>query len=89
MPLFVQVGGRCDAGNNFGFECQGRRRNMDWTSTMQLQSKLSYSYGSGSSISLTGLAYGQQLRNWPGTNIGDPALYSGAHTWQRLGGRST
>ncbi len=84
VPLFVQVGGRCDAGNNFGFECQGRRRNMDWTSTMQLQSKLSYSYGSGSSISLTGLAYGQQLRNWPGTNIGDPALYSGAHTWQRL-----
>jgi hypothetical protein len=84
LPRFVQYGGRCDAANNAGFECQGRRFPMNWENNIQLQGKLSYSYGSGSSISLTGIAGGQQKRAWPGSNIGDPALYTGTHNWQRL-----
>jgi Carboxypeptidase regulatory-like domain/TonB-dependent Receptor Plug Domain len=83
LPLFVQYTGQCDAANNSGFECQGRRFPMNWSNGTQLQGKLSYSYGSGSSLSLTGIAAGQQGRNWPGSNIADAALYSGFHNWQR------
>ena len=83
VPRFVQFGGQCDAANNAGFECQGRRFPMNWDNTISLQGKLSYTYGSGSSISLTGISAGEQFRNWPGTAIADPALYSGAHVWNR------
>ena len=84
VPNFVQFGGSCDASKNFGQDCQGRRAPFDWTDDIKLQGKLSYSYGSGSSIALTGLAGGQQGRNTPGGNIGNPNLYSGFHNWQRL-----
>jgi hypothetical protein len=84
LPRFVQYSGQCDAANNAGFECQGRRRPMNWNDNIQLQGKLSYSYGSGSSMSLTGVASGQQGRNWPGASIGNPAVYTGFHNWQRL-----
>jgi hypothetical protein len=96
LPRFVQYSGQCGQTgsdtsalaqairDNYGFECQGRRRPMDWTSFIQLQGKLQYSYGSGSSVALTGLASGNQRRNFPGTAIGDPALFSGQHDWSRL-----
>jgi hypothetical protein len=84
VPNFVQFGGSCDASANFGQDCQGRRAPFDWTDDIKLQGKLSYSYGSGSSIALTGLASGQQGRNTPGANIGNPSLYTGFHNWQRL-----
>jgi hypothetical protein len=84
IPRFVQFAGECDASANFGFECQGRRRPMNWNSSIQTSGKLAYSYGSGSSIGLTGIASGQQGRTWPGTLIGDPALFRGFHNWQRL-----
>jgi len=84
LPRFVQFTGQCDAGSNTGFACQGRRFPMNWNNNIQLEGKLSYSYGSGSSVSLTGVSNGQQGRNWPGTNIGNPALFTGFHTWQRL-----
>jgi len=84
LPRFVQFAGQCDASANFNFECQGRRRPMNWNSTIQTSGKLAYSYGGGSNIALSGIASGQQGRNWPGTSIGDPALYSGFHNWQRL-----
>jgi len=84
VPRFVQFGGQCDAASNFGFACQGRREPMDWRDNMELHGKLSYSYGSGSSVSLTGVASGQQGRFSPSAGIGDPALYSGFHSWQRL-----
>ena len=84
IPRFAQFTGTCDPSKNFGFDCQGRRFPMDWNSTVQMQGKLSYSYGSGSNISLTGIASGNQFRNQPGTNIGDPQLFSGGHTWDRL-----
>ncbi|HEY6061007.1 MAG TPA: TonB-dependent receptor, partial [Gemmatimonadales bacterium] len=84
VPNFVQFGGTCDASKNFGQDCQGRRAPFDWTDDIKLQGKLSYSYGGGSSIALTGFASGQQGRNTPGGNIGNPNLYGGFHNWQRL-----
>jgi len=97
LPRFVQYSGQCgETGSsasamaqaihdNYGFACQGRRRSMDWTSFIQLQGKLQYSYGSGSSVALTGLASGNQRRTFPGRTIGDPALFGGVHDWSRLG----
>ena len=96
LPRFVQYSGQCGGTgstatpmaqaiqDNYGFECQGRRRPMDWTSFIQLQSKLQYSYGSGSSVALTGLATGNQRRTFPGRTIGNPALFGGVHDWSRL-----
>jgi hypothetical protein len=97
IPRFVQFGGQCPTGSdaanparnailqNYGFSCQGRRLPLAFNTVAQVQAKLAYSYGSGSNISLTGLASGNQFRNWPGSSIGDPLLYTGEHTWSRLG----
>ncbi|HMA40982.1 MAG TPA: TonB-dependent receptor [Gemmatimonadales bacterium] len=85
VPTFIQFGGSCDASRNFGQDCQGRRAPYDWSNNIQTLGKLTYSYGSGSSIALTGLASGQQGRFTPGTAIGNPSLYAGYHAWQRLG----
>ena len=84
VPNFVQFGGSCDPAKNLGFDCQGIRLPMSRSDNIQSQGKLSYSYGAGSSIALTGLASGQQGRFSPGALVGDPALYSGYHAWQRL-----
>ena len=84
MPRFAQFGGSCHAATNFGFDCQGLRAPYDWQDNLELHGKLSYSYGSGSSVAFTGVASGQQGRFTPGAVIGDPALYSGWHSWQRL-----
>ena len=70
LPRYAQYSGKCgafgssatpfaqDVRNNYGVECQGIRRAMDWESSIQLQGKLQYTYGTGSSVSLTGLASG-------------------------------
>jgi len=96
LPRYAQYSGQCgsfgssantttqEMRNNYGVECQGMRRPMDWSSSIQLQSKMQYTYGSGSSVSLTGLAGGYQGRNTPGTNLNDPGIYSGVHTWTRM-----
>ncbi|HXJ30776.1 MAG TPA: TonB-dependent receptor [Gemmatimonadales bacterium] len=84
VPNFIQYGGQCDAATNFGFDCQGIRLPMNWSTNVQTQGKVSYTYGGGSSISLTGLANGLQGRNGVGAAVGDPSLYGGYHTWQRL-----
>lgn len=84
IPRFVQYGGQCNASQNFGFDCQGQLFPMNWNTDISLTGKLSYSYGNGSSVSLTGLAHGNQFRNWPGSRIGAPELYSGGHNWDRL-----
>ncbi len=95
VPRYVQVTGHCPGGSdnlnpardailkNYGFDCQGGRLPMSWQTNAELQAKLSYSYGLGSSISLTGLANGTQTRQWPGSLIGDPALFLGEHRWSR------
>jgi hypothetical protein len=96
LPEFVQYSGQCGQfgssatplsqaiANNYGVSCQGVRRPMNWSNTLQTQAKLSYSYGNGSSVSLTGLAQGQQNRDFPGRSIDAPGLYTGTHAWQRL-----
>jgi hypothetical protein len=96
LPRYAQYSGNCgafgssaspvaqDIKNNYDVECQGIRRPMDWSSSIQLQSKLQYTYGSGSSVSLTGLASGDQQRFTPGRNLGDPSIYSGTHAWTRM-----
>jgi hypothetical protein len=98
IPRFVQFGGQCDAGANFGFECQGQRFPLNWNTIWQGQGKLAYSYGSGSNVSLTGITSSNQRRLYPGAllvnssaqnsagnNIGDPSLYAGTRLWSRLG----
>jgi hypothetical protein len=96
LPRFVQYSGQCGVTgssaspmataihDNYGVECQGRRSPMDWTSFIQLQGKLQYSYGSGSSVSMTGLASGKQFRTFPGRSIGNPGAFGGQHDWSRL-----
>ncbi len=96
IPKWVQFGGQCDAANNYGFACQGARFPLNWNTLTQLQGKLAYSYGNGSNVSITGVSGGNALRNYPGgltrnggnspaSNIADPALYTGTHTWSKLG----
>jgi len=84
MPQFVQYGGECNSADNYGYECQGWRRPMDWSNFTQLQAKLQFSYGSGSTIALTGLSNDAQDRNFPGAGIANPDQYTGTRTWNRL-----
>jgi len=84
IPLFIQASGQCDKAANHNFDCTGIQRPYNWSTGQQYQGKLSYTYGLGSSIALSGLATGDQGRNWPGSVIGDPALFSGYHNWARL-----
>jgi carboxypeptidase family protein/TonB-dependent receptor-like protein len=96
LPQFVQYSGQCGQlgsgtnamsqaiQSNYGFACQGRRQAMNWTTVTELQGNLQYTYGTGSSVRLTGVANGTQQRFFPGTDIADPARYRGQHTWQRL-----
>jgi len=84
LPRFVQASGRCDADQNFGFACEGLQRPLDWSTQRTGQGKLFFSYGAGSSVSLTGLRSDQQQRFFPGALIGDAALYQGARAWSRL-----
>ncbi len=95
VPRYEQVTGRCPQGgdatnpvrdamlHNYGHACRGGQLPLAWETIAQLQGKLLYSYGQGSSVSLTGLANGTQSRFWPGTAIGDPALFGGLHSWSR------
>ena len=96
LPRYVQYSGKCgsfgsdatafaqDVKNNYGVDCQGIRRPMDWSSSLQFQGKLQYTYGQGSSLALTGLSSGDQSRNTPGRNLGNTSIYSGTHAWTRM-----
>ena len=83
IPRFIQYSGQCDASQNFGVDCNGRRFPFDWTTDATLSGKLQYTYGQGSRIALSGVASGTQARNTPGTAIGDPASYTGFHNTSR------
>ncbi|SRR6266566_992429 len=84
IPQFVQYSGECANSSNYGFDCQGLRRPMDWSTSRREQARLLYTYGAGSSLSLTGLASELQQRFSPGPYVGDPALYAGARATSRL-----
>lgn len=82
VPRFIQSSGTCDAATNSA-ACRGIFRPMDWRTQIQLQGKVRWSYGRGS-VSLTGLATGNQSRQFPGVLLNDPLLFTGEHDWSRL-----
>jgi hypothetical protein len=99
LPRYVQVSGECgklngslpdtsalaqEISGNYGYDCQGLLRPMDWSTGLQFTGKLQYTYGSGSSISLTGVSNDAKQRFTPGTNLDNPAIYRGQHLWNRL-----
>jgi hypothetical protein len=53
-----------EIGNNYGVDCQGIRTPWSARTTYNLQGKLNYTYGTGSRISLTGLASQFQGRSF-------------------------
>ena len=89
LPQYVQWSGECGAvGNpdspvgrdiqgNYGAECHGLGQAMDWTSALRLHGKLTFAYGAGGSVSLTGLTARLQERRFPGEVIGAPTLFRG------------
>lgn len=95
LPRFAQVSGRCgttgnsntavgrDIQSNYGYDCQGLRRPLDWSTSRRGLAKLHYAYGTGSSLSFTGVASDLQRRFSPGGDIGAPGLYQGerTHSW--------
>ncbi len=83
LPRFVQYSGSCDAARNDGFACHGMQLPSAWNTTINLQGKMTYFYGTGSSVAFSALAGGQQFRNWAGTVLANPATQSGQHNWQR------
>ena len=78
IPTFVQSSGQCAAESNDGFACQGLRWAMDWSTARRGQAKLLYTYGTGSSLSITGVGSDLDQRTYPGSVIGGPSLYRGA-----------
>ena len=96
LPRFAQASGVCGEignsnsaigtaiGDNYGFSCFGLRRPLDWSSLVRGHAKVLYTYGEGSSLSLTGVTNDFQQRTFPGQAIADPPLYRGARTWSRL-----
>ncbi len=55
IPQIIQFGGQCEAADNAGFECQGRRRPYGWATDTRANAKLQYTYGSGSRVSFSAL----------------------------------
>ena len=96
LPRYAQVSGTCgttgnantrvgrDIQGNYGYACQNLRRATDWSTSNRGQAKLLYTYGRGSSISLTTAISEWQQRQWPGTVVADPLLYTGSRLRSRL-----
>jgi hypothetical protein len=77
IPRFIQHGGECDPADNFGFECQGQRLPYSWRTFTRANAKLTYTYGSGSRVSLSGLWDVDQEREYPQTRVFNPSSYTG------------
>jgi hypothetical protein len=96
VPRFAQVSGTCgllgsgDSAqarairSNYGLACQGLRLNLDWSTSRRAQAKLLYTYGQGSSVSLTGLASDFQQRDNPGADMADNLLFTGTRRHSAL-----
>ena len=86
LPHIVQWSGECSAASNAGFECQGLRRPMDWSTARRVQGTVHYAYGAGgtSTFSITGLGSDLQQRIFPGQAIMDPGLYGGGRAWSTI-----
>ncbi len=66
IPRFVQYSGYCDPSHNYGASCQGLRVPFTATGSYTWQGKLQHTYGTGSWLSLTGLA---SQSAYPGTSV--------------------
>lgn len=77
IPRIVQWSGACDATANAGFECQGLRRPLDWSTVRRAQAKVAYRYGASSVLSVTGIGGDLQQRFFPGQLALNPAMYGG------------
>ena len=96
IPRFAQVSGSCGSlggdssatarviQSNYGLRCQGLRLDLAWTTSRRAQGKLLYTYGRGSSLSITGLADDFQQRQWPGQDLADNLLFTGTRTHSAL-----
>jgi hypothetical protein len=96
VPRYVQWSGECgttgnattpvgrDIRDNYGAECRGLERAMDWSSALRAHARLTFAYGEDGSVSLTGLAARRQERRFPGEVIGAPTLYRGLRESSRL-----
>ncbi len=92
IPRFAQVSGSCgsiggDSGaaarairDNYGYRCSGLHLDQAWSTSRRAQAKLLFTYGGGSSLSLTGLASDFQQRQWPGQALADNLLDTGTRT---------
>jgi hypothetical protein len=87
---FAVSRGRCDefSGSsnegiqtNYGFACRGIRTPGTASSTYQLQSKLNYTYGEGSRITLSHLASQTQWRSFDHGNLYNRAALYGERKW--------
>jgi len=96
VPRFAQVSGSCgqlggdsraaaqQIRRNYGLACQGLRQSFDWATSRRAQAKLLYSYGDGSSLSLSGLASDFQQRDPAGTALADNAMFTGTRVASAL-----
>ncbi len=93
IPRFVQFTGTCPEADpesqsalrdeiltNYGQECQGRRLPYDFSTQWRANAKLTYSYGTGSRVSLSGLLDQDQDRTNPGNGVFNPDAYQGTRT---------
>ncbi len=80
IPRFIQYGGECDPADNFGFECQGQRLPYSWRTYTRANAKLTYTYGSGSRVSLSGLWDVDQEREYPQSRVFNPSAYTGSRS---------
>ncbi len=84
IPEFVQYSGQCNAGANFGIECQGRRLPYNWNTAARANGKLSFSYGTGSRISASVLFDQDQGRGYPFDQIFNADAYTGTRTQSQV-----
>lgn len=68
-------------------ETTGLERPLDWITERRATGKVSLSLGA-STVTLTGLVNDVQQRFFPGTDVGDTALFSGARATSRLAAAS-
>ena len=83
LPRFVQYSGYCDPSGNYGASCQGLRVPFTATGSYAWQGKLQHTNGTGSLLSLTGLASQSQQRDFPGVNLYNPSAYTGTSVRSR------
>ena len=96
VPRFAQVSGRCGQlgsggsaaasaiRDNYGYDCEGLRQILDWTTSRRVSAKLLFTYGEGSSLSLTALASDDQHRDNPGQDLVDDQMYAGMRRASQL-----